>query len=142
MVFVSLTRLRIRSIRFVPIFFVHAIRSNNQVKRSQGFLQGALLRDRSWTFWTMTAWDTQENMRRYMLSDAHKEAMPHLLDWCDEASVAHWVQPEASLLSWAEADVRMRKSGRTSKVRHPSPQHADLAYRAPRLTGSVPITRS
>jgi uncharacterized protein DUF3291 len=142
MAFISLTRLRVRSIRFLPFFFVHAVRSNNQVKKAPGFLHGALLRDHSWTFWTMTAWDTQENMRRYMLSGPHKKAMPHLMGWCDEASVAHWVQPAAELPSWAEADERMRKSGRPSKVHKPSPQHAALAYRTPRLTASAPILRS
>jgi hypothetical protein len=110
MVLISLTRLRIRSFRFVPLFALHAFRSVRQVKRAPGFLHGALLPDRNRMFWTMTAWDTQENMRRYMTTGAHKTVMPHLLHWCDEASVAHWEQPETSLPSWAEADKRMRES--------------------------------
>jgi hypothetical protein len=139
MVFISLTRLRIRSFRFVPLFALQVFRSMRQVKRAPGFQRGALLADRSWTFWTMTAWDTQESMRRYMTTGSHKTAMPHLLHWCDEASVAHWEQPETSLPSWAEADKRMREEGRASKVRNPSPQHATLSYRAPRTTGDVTI---
>jgi hypothetical protein len=142
MVFISLTRLRIRSFRFVPLFALDAFRSVRQVKRAPGFLHGALLPDRNWTFWTMTAWDTQENMRRYMTTGAHKTVMPHLLHWCDEASVAHWGQPETSLPSWEEADKRMREEGRVSKVHNPSPQHATLSYRAPRTTGGSTIRRS
>ena len=72
----------------------------------------------------MTAWDNQESMRRFMTSGSHKDAMPQLLDWCDEAAVVHWEQPEAALPSWTEADQRMRLSGRASKVRKPSAQHA------------------
>jgi hypothetical protein len=87
----------------------------------------------------MTAWDSQESMRGYMTTGPHKIAMPHLLNWCDEASLAHWEQPETSLPSWTEADKRMREEGRASKVRNPSPQHATLNYRAPRTTGSVKI---
>jgi hypothetical protein len=90
MTFVSLTRLRIRSIRFLPRFARHTLRSLRQVKKAAGFQTGALLIDRSWTFWTMTAWDTQESMRQFMMTGSHKQAMPHLLDWCDEAAVAHW----------------------------------------------------
>jgi hypothetical protein len=142
MIFVSLTRLRIRSFRFVPLFLVDAFRSRRQVKKAPGFQQGALLADRSWTFWTMTAWDNQESMRQFMTTGAHKKAMPRLLHWCDEACVAHWEQQETSLPSWTEADKRMRETGRPSKVRNPSPQHATLNYRAPRTTGSGPIRRS
>jgi hypothetical protein len=142
MIFVSLTRLRLRSIRFVPLFLIHAFRSVRQVKKAPGFQHGALLNDRSWTFWTMTAWDSQENMRRFMTTGSHKSAMLHLLHWCDEASVAHWEQQETALPSWTEADKRMREGGRASKVRNPSPRHATLNYRAPRTTRGGPIVRS
>lgn len=142
MTFISLTRLRIRSIRFVPLFAIHALRAFNQVKKAPGFQDGALLTDRSWTFWTMTAWDSQESMLAFMTTGAHKQAMPRLLHWCDEASVAHWIQAETALPSWIAADQRMRESGRISKVLHPSRQHASLSYRAPRTTASERIRRS
>jgi hypothetical protein len=142
MTFISLTRLRIRSIRLVPRFAFHTFRSLRQVRRAAGFQAGALLMDRGWTFWTMTAWDSEGSMRAYMTTGSHKTAMPHLLHWCDEASVAHWVQPETALPSWAEADKRMRESGRASKVLHPSPQHASLGFRTPRTTGSATIRPS
>jgi hypothetical protein len=142
MISVSLTRLRVRSFRFVPLFLFHTFRSLRQVKKAPGFQHGALLADRSWTFWTMTAWDSPESMRQYMTTGSHKRAMPHLLHWCDEASVAHWNQTETTLLSWTEADKRMREGGRASKVQNPSPQHAALRYRAPRTTASGSIRRS
>jgi hypothetical protein len=139
MPFVSITRLRIRSVRYLLPFTLYTLRSLRQVKKSPGFEGGGLLPDRSWTFWTMTAWDKEESMRRYMTTGSHKAAMPKLLDWCDEASVVHWNQPEAALPSWTEADERMRAGGRASKVRHPSAQHASLSYRAPRLTAAGKI---
>lgn len=139
--FVSLTRLRIRSVRFLPFFALHAYRSLKQVKIAPGFRQGLLLVDKKRTFWTMTAWDTEENMRGYMTAGSHKAAMAHLLNWCDEASVAHWMHSEEALPSWLQADHHMRTIGRASKVRHPSPQHAGLGYAAPRTSASTPITR-
>lgn len=141
MIFVSLTRLRIRSFRFVPLFLIHVFRSMRQVKKAPGFQHGELLTDRSWTFWTMTAWDSHESMRQFMTTGSHKNAMPHLLHWCDEAAVAHWEQQETSLPSWTEADKRMRTDGRVSKVLKPSPQHASLSYRAPRTTGGRTIAK-
>ena len=141
LIFISLTRLRIRSFRFVPQFLLHTLRSLRQVKKAAGFQRGALLADRSWTFWTMTAWDSQESMRRFMTTGSHLRAMPHLLHWCDEAAVVHWEQLETSLPSWSEADKRMREGGRASKVQNPSPQHATLNYRAPRTRATGTIQR-
>jgi hypothetical protein len=137
MPFISLTRLRIRSLRFLPFFALHARKTTRQVRQAQGFQTGALLPDRSFTFWTMTAWDSQEDMRRDMTSGSHKAVMPRLMHWCDEASVTHWTQPEPALPTWEEADRRMRESGRASKVLHPSPHHESLTYRAPRTTGGT-----
>jgi heme-degrading monooxygenase HmoA len=114
-------------------------RSLRQVRETSGFEGGRLLNDRSWTFWTMTAWDSEASMRLFMTSGAHKQAMVRLLDWCDEASVVHWEPAEAALPSWEEADKRMRAAGRTSKVRNPSLRHADLSYPAPRMTRGAEI---
>lgn len=79
-------------------------------------------------------------MRRYIISGAHRKAMPKLLDWCDEASVAHWTQEAEDIPTWSEAVERMRSEGRVSKVRHPSPQHDDLSFARPRTAGAVAIT--
>jgi hypothetical protein len=142
MVFVSLTRLRIRSVRFLPLFAVHAIRSQQQVKKASGFLSGGLLPDRHWTYWTITAWDSRESMLQYMTAGDHKKAMPHLMHWCDEASVAHWHQEESTLPSWEVADQKMRSTGRPSKLHNPSPDHAGLRYLEPRTSRAVSIQKS
>jgi quinol monooxygenase YgiN len=139
MTLVSVTRLRIRSLRFMPGFALYALRSLSQSRRAPGFHDGSLLRDRKLTFWTMTVWRDQHAMRAYMASGAHLKAMPKLQAWCDEASVVHWTQDGAATPEWAEADRRMRMEGRASKVRRPSAVHASLGFAAPRLSGAVPI---
>ncbi|MEG9433304.1 DUF3291 domain-containing protein [Terriglobus sp. ADX1] len=130
---ISLTRLRLRSLRFLPAFMVYALRSESQVRSASGFHKGSLLPDRKFTFWTMTMWDSAESMRAYMTSGAHKAAMPKLLHWCDQASVTHWQQDGDSLPSWEEAEFRMRTEGRPSKVLHPASGHTDLTFESPRL---------
>lgn len=139
MVFVSITRLRIRSLRFMPAFALHTWRVLRQTRRAGGYLDGSLLADRKLTFWTMTLWRDQSDMKGYMTSGAHLKAMPKLLDWCDEASVAHWTQDDMVPPDWAEADRRMREEGRPSKVRNPGPDHRDLTYDRPRVSGAVPV---
>jgi hypothetical protein len=115
------------------------VRTRQQVTKASGFLRGALLADADWAFWTMTAWDCQESMRQYMLNGSHKKAMPRLIEWCDQASVAHWAQASQNLPSWIEAAERMRATGRPSKVRHPDVHHADLSFKAPRTAGAASI---
>ena len=139
MVFVSITRLRVRSLRFMPQFIVHTLRSMGQAKRAEGYFGGALLADRRLTFWTMTLWRDQQSMRRYMTGGAHLRAMPKLLEWCDEASVAHWAQEGLTAPDWLEAARRMRADGRASKVRNPSPNHHERTFPAPRTTRLLPI---
>jgi hypothetical protein len=131
---VSVTRVRLRSIRFVLPFFVLSTRSQTQLRTAAGFLGGALLADRHWTFWTMSLWSDAAAMRAYILNGSHKTAMPKLLNWGDEASVVHWEQAEAVLPSWAQAEQRMRSEGRASKLRYPSPRHAALGFAPPRTT--------
>ena len=140
MPFVSVTRLRLRSIRFLPAFAVHTLRSLRQVRGSAGFRGGSLLPDRRWTFWTLTVWDDRDAMRAYMTAGAHRTAMPKLLDWCDEASVVHWDTATPDLPDWPDADARMRLKGRPSKVRRPSADHQPMTFAKPRLFGGGPIT--
>lgn len=139
MTFISVTRLRIRSVWFMPRFALHAINSQRQCRQAQGFLGGSLLPDRKLTFWTMTLWQDQAAMRAYMAAGAHLKAMPKLQKWCDEASVVHWTQDDSTPPSWEEADQRMRTLGRPSKVRHPSVKHASLGFAAPHRTAGAPI---
>lgn len=139
MPFISVTRLRLRAIRFLPGFAWFAVRSRTQASRAAGFRGGAVLADRRWTFWTVTAWDSRDSMRDYMTTGPHRSAMSRLAAWCDEASVVHWDQPDAALPTWAEADRRMRIEGRPSKVHRPSDQHAALSFPPPRQATAAPI---
>lgn len=121
MPFISITRLRVRSWRYLPQFVWHALKTARQAERAAGFLGGKLLREARNAFWTMTLWEDKAAMLAYRNAGAHREVMPKLLEWCDEAHVAHWNQDGADLPDWHEAHRRMVSEGRVSKVRHPSP---------------------
>ena len=124
---ISVTQLRLRSVRYLPFFFWFAWRSVQQAKRAEGNLRTKLVQDAHLTFWTITAWEDEPAMRSFMTTGAHHQSMPKLLNWCDEASVVHWLQETDELPSISEAHRRMLTEGRVSKVRHPSLDH--LAHR-------------
>jgi hypothetical protein len=133
MPFVSVTRLRVRSLMFLPAFLFDAVRSALQAKAAEGILAVKLLRDARNTWWTSTAWDSEASMRNFMRAKPHGPAMRKLLHWCDEAAVVHWTQPDATLPSWPEAHRRMHLEGRNSKVNHPSPAHSASTIAAPEV---------
>jgi quinol monooxygenase YgiN len=124
MAIVSVTRLQLRSLRYLPLFMWHVFASTRQVRHAPGFLGGQLANEGTKGFWTITAWRDEAAMRAYRNAAAHRRAMPHLLQWCDEASVVHWQQEQATLPDLTTACQRMEAEGRLSKVRYPSPRHA------------------
>jgi hypothetical protein len=132
MVFVSLTRLRVRSLRFLLPFLWQVLKTERQAAHSAGFFGGRLMREAKNTFWTMTAWNDEAAMRAYRNSGAHRNVMPKLLEWCDEASVAHWTQESAELPNWQDAYQRLVQEGRLSKVHHPSTAQIANDFPAPR----------
>ena len=133
MALISVTRLRVRSLRYLPGFFFYALRSSRQTKRAKGNLALGVLNDANLTFWTRTAWQDERTMREFMMTPPHRKAMAKLLDWCDEAALVHWVQDNAELPDWTEAHSRMQREGRPSKVRHPSQAQQAFEIAPPRV---------
>ena len=132
MPFISLTRLRVRSWWYLPQFIWHALKTGRQAEQSSGFVGGRLLREVRNTFWTVTAWEDEAAMRAYRNAGAHRVVMPRLLDWCDEAAVAHWNQDGTEIPGWQELHRHMVETGRPSKVKHPSPAQESNHIVAPR----------
>ena len=121
---VSITRLRVRSIFYMPLFMLHAMRTMTQAQKADG-VQGVETRfEKNNVVWTKTVWSDESQMKKYRGSGAHQIAMRILSDICNEAAVARWQQVNAELPTWEEAHQRMLSEGKLSKVKHPSTLHA------------------
>lgn len=134
--FVSLTRLRIRSPFVYPLALIESLRAARVAMRSDGFEGGSLFRDKRRALWTATAWRDQAAMTAYRDGPAHRRLMPLLANWCDEASVAHWTQEDAVMLDWLTLAAQMRALGRASRVKRPSPDHQALTFADPAQPGT------
>jgi hypothetical protein len=132
--FASVTRLRVRSIKYLPAFLWYTSFSRRQVTRAAGFFAGRLLVDPHWTFWTLTVWESERAMKAYRGSGAHGKVMPRLAEWCDEGAYAHWELTDVSIPSWPEAYDYMVAKGRLSPVAHPSADHSARRFPRPRLS--------
>ena len=139
MPFVSITRLRVRRWRYLPGFLLYALASTLQARRASGNLAVSVLNDADFAFWTRSMWTDEAAMRAFMRSGAHRRVMPRLIDWCDEASVAHWIQDAAELPPWPEAHRRLQTEGRRSRVRVPSGRQQRFEIPAPRTGGVAPL---
>jgi hypothetical protein len=129
MPFVSITRLRVRSWRYLPAFIIQSLRSAWEAKAAPGSISVCVLSDTDLAFWTRTVWGEEAAMRAFMLAGVHRRVMPRLLEWCDEAAVTHWNQDAFEPPSWPECHRRLQEEGRPSKVNHPS--QAQLRFEIP-----------
>ena len=117
----SLTRLRVRSLRYMPGFAIYTLGSLREIRRAPGFLQGRLLADRHLAFWTLTLWNDERSLRTWRGQGAHGKSMPKLKHWCDEAGVARWdVTEDASLPDWPACHRQLTQQGRLTPVLKPS----------------------
>ena len=132
MVFISVTRLRLRSAWFLPAFILWARRSSKQARRANGNLGVEATQDAHLTFWTKTAWKDEDSMRAFMFAEPHRIVMGKLTKWCDEAAVVHWTQEDPALPDWKEAHRRLVTEGRRSRLRRPSEAHEKFEIPPPK----------
>lgn len=123
MAFISVTRLRLRSIRFLPAFMWYAARSKRQAKKSEGLLAVATRRSRGLTFWTLTMWARADDMVAFRRAPPHRSAMSKLQHWCSEAAVTNWGQMSDDLPAWSDAAARLRADPKLIQVNRPTAQH-------------------
>ena len=133
----SVTRLRVRSFRFLPSFLYMTFLGRRQVVCAAGFLGGKLLVDRSQTYWTLTVWENESAMKAFRGAGDHGKAMKRLAQWCDEAAYARWETVGDAIPSWSEAYGRLSAEGKLSRVEHPSEDHANKVFSEPRLSPEI-----
>lgn len=133
---IAVTRLRLRSIRFLPRLYWETRKLRRSLERAPGFLRGKFLADRNRAFWTMSAWKDIESMRAFRNSKVHAGVVPNLARWCDEASVVHWETEADELPGWDEAHRRMSEAGKLSALKFQSPHHKAHRFKTPYVSNN------
>lgn len=133
MAFVSVTRLRLHSLRFLYPFLLENLKVIRQLRRAEGFVGGKLLVDRNRVFWTLSVWSEQASMSRFRGRGAHKKAMPRLALWCCESAVMHWEVAGLAIPDWPEAHRRMLAGGWEYPLKNRSPTFSIGTIPAPRM---------
>ena len=128
MIFISATRLRVKSFLYLVRFIIANEAAVKQLNKTEGFLGGRELIDKNLTFWTLTIWDSDVSMKQFRNSLPHRKAMQKLPFWCNEASYIHWTQAENQFPGWKTIYEKMLADGKTSKVRNPSENQLNKNY--------------
>ncbi|MFT7633394.1 MAG: hypothetical protein ACI87E_004450 [Mariniblastus sp.] len=120
MAFMTVNRVRIRTIWIIPVFAMVICFIYHQARRASGCLGLRIYRTRGLAVWTVTAWADEASMLAFRDSGSHGRARPKKPQWFDEAAVAHWHQETPKLPNNTEAAKRLRELGRLSNVRSQS----------------------
>jgi heme-degrading monooxygenase HmoA len=128
MAFVSVTRLRLRSLRFLPAFLWYAVRSQSQAKQAPGNFESRTQAKSGLAFWTLTVWENESAMRQYILAGTHREAMTKLTHWCDEAALTHWMQDSAETPDWSIAEQKLIEQAKFTPLKYPSQAHREKRF--------------
>ena len=97
--FLSITRLRLRSWFGLPKFFNLSQASIEQAIVDEHCLGGATYMGPGLTFWTATLWASEDSMKNYVRGGAHREALPWLAKLCSEGATSHLTTQERKLPS-------------------------------------------
>jgi hypothetical protein len=116
----SVTRLRLRSVWVLLPFLIRAIQTQKQALSAPGCHGARTRKTAGLTFWTLSVWESEQSLRAFLAASPHREAMPKLYYWCDEAALARWPVESNQLPAWGEATAALRQFGRLSRVKKPS----------------------
>ena len=108
-VLVMASRLEVRALRDVPRFFVKSLAAWRQVRSAPGAVGASLVaRPLRRTFWTLSAWESREELNAYVRAEPHRSIMTSLRGVMKDSSFVFWESAAEDLpIEWAEARRRL-----------------------------------
>jgi len=128
---IVVTRLRLKDPALLDEFLVDAVAVLEQAQKSNGNLGANALGDANDAWWSVTSWQTREEMRAFVASEPHRTIMTRLDHYCAEATFVAWEQPHADLPDWQTSYQRLVADGQVAELTSPSPANQTRAFPAP-----------
>ncbi|MFC9285489.1 DUF3291 domain-containing protein [Streptomyces sp. NPDC057052] len=112
---VMASRFEVRSLKDVPRFLLKSLGAWRQVTRAPGAYGASLVaQPLRRTFWTLSAWESEEALYRYARTEPHRSVMTGLRSTTKASAFAFWRVPAAGLpVDWADARRRLAEQERT-----------------------------
>ncbi|MEO9802979.1 MAG: hypothetical protein ABJF04_07015 [Reichenbachiella sp.] len=111
--YVSVTRLKLKSIWLLPKFVRQSNLISKQAKASPGILKVKLSNRWFRYFYTMTHWNSKEAMQQFMINGEHNEAMRQWSQFVTEVKAYGYESDHPP--KWKEARMMIENKGRTTQ---------------------------
>lgn len=118
--YLAITRLKLKSTRYIVPFFIHNERVVKQIRASEGFLKGKQLATPSLSMWTATLWTCEEALKTFYLSGEHRAVMSKISEWSSEAVSGHQQVDSNKLPSWDYVRTQLHQIGRFTHLQEHS----------------------
>ncbi|WP_050776720.1 DUF3291 domain-containing protein [Streptomyces sp. SPB074] len=108
---VMASRLEVRSLKDVPKFFLRSLAAWKQVRGAHGALGASLIANPlQRTFWTLSAWESREQLYAYAKTEPHKSIMTGLRPTMRRSDFTFWEVPVGELpIPWANAKEHLAR---------------------------------
>lgn len=107
--FVTITSLKLRSLWGFFRLSLSGLKISNQAKQEKGFVS---LKNTGFGYlhYTITLWESEEDLKRFAHSGAHKEAMKQGATLAEK--IITYTFPADKLPDWKEAKMLLNKNGK------------------------------
>ncbi len=112
--YVSITRFRIKHLLALPRFMMLSAPAFNQAQQAKGNLFCETKNVSMFAYWTLTAWDTKQDMLNYLKQPAHIKAIK--ISSKIASGLNSYGYETTDLPTWKEAIEIMHKQPNTDKM--------------------------
>ncbi|MGD7044742.1 hypothetical protein [Jeotgalibacillus proteolyticus] len=88
--YITVTRLHLKGISKIPKFSWYTYKSIRQLNKAPGIISAAYKSEDYCTYWTLTAWESVDNMRAFRNHGSHLKAMKASGKLADELNYISW----------------------------------------------------
>jgi hypothetical protein len=133
MAYLSLTRMKLRSPVFLPIFITHSLRIFSQLRKVPGLIIGKAIAASDLSMWTATLWESEATLHQFYRTGAHHQAAQFITQWASEAVQQRLTVSSHQIPSWKEAAQILTTTGHFYTLNFPSRNHLDHTISAPTM---------
>ncbi len=110
---VSITRLHLRSVRSLPAFTRLTLQAHRQIHKTPGLLRTSYRKEGLLTYWTLSIWESEEQLRTFRNNGAHLEAMKRSRQLADELQYIRF-STETVKLDWGMCKEKLHQKYRVT----------------------------